>query len=261
MPKFIVIASGKGGVGKTTTAINLGTALSNFGRDTIVIDGNVSTPNIGIHLGAPTVPVTFNDVLNGKNEMKQAAYFHPSGLKVILSGLSNFELEEHHKERFVEAVKQLQTAAEVIIIDSAATMGDEAMIAIKAADEAIIVTTPELPSVISGLKMIRKIEKLKKKVIGVVVTRVTGDKIELSIKNIEELLEKPVIGIIPEDKNIKRALKLKHPVMYSYPESQSSLAYKKLAASLIGKQYVASITEEDDLFDYLLKRLGLRSRK
>jgi len=60
MAKIYAILSGKGGVGKTTTAINLGTTLNHLGESVIIVDANLTTPNIGIHLGAPIVPVTLN---------------------------------------------------------------------------------------------------------------------------------------------------------------------------------------------------------
>ena len=66
MAKIIVITSGKGGVGKTTTAINLGAAINYFGKDVSVIDCNLSTPNVGIHLGSPEVPVNLNHFLLNK---------------------------------------------------------------------------------------------------------------------------------------------------------------------------------------------------
>ena len=66
MSKLITITSGKGGVGKTTTAINLGAALNAFGKDVVVLDANLTTPNVGLHLGAPLVPVSLNHVLSGK---------------------------------------------------------------------------------------------------------------------------------------------------------------------------------------------------
>ena len=65
MKRVIVITSGKGGVGKTTTAINLGAAINHFGRDVLIVDGNLTTPNVGIHFGSPEVPVNLNHVLSG----------------------------------------------------------------------------------------------------------------------------------------------------------------------------------------------------
>lgn len=88
MTKVITITSGKGGVGKTTTAINLAAALNSLGKDVILVDSNLTTPNVGIHLGAPIVPVTLNHVLLGKAKVGDAIYEHSSGTKILPSSLS-----------------------------------------------------------------------------------------------------------------------------------------------------------------------------
>ena len=68
MRKIIVITSGKGGVGKTTSAINIGAAINSFGGDVVVIDANMSTPNVGLHLNSPEVPINLNHVLQKKQK-------------------------------------------------------------------------------------------------------------------------------------------------------------------------------------------------
>jgi septum site-determining protein MinD len=87
MSRLIAVISGKGGVGKTTTAINLGTALNKFGKDVIIVDANLTTPNVGLHLGAPIVPVNLNHVLLGKAKVADAVYEHESGTKIVPSSL------------------------------------------------------------------------------------------------------------------------------------------------------------------------------
>ncbi|PLW80620.1 septum site-determining protein MinD [Candidatus Woesearchaeota archaeon] len=258
MTKYVVVASGKGGVGKTTTALNLAVALSNFGREVLVLDANISTPNLALHLGAPNVPITLHDALRGKNHIKDAAYLHPSGLKVIPSSISIKDSDEDAIEKLEEILPDLKGVAEVIIIDAAAGLGKEATHAIKSSDEAIIVTNPDVPSVTDALKTIKRCDEKGTKVLGVVVTKFRSDPYELSIKNIETILEKPVIGIIPHDENVRKSLYLKNPVGYSHPNSDASIAYKKLAANLIGEKYVESIIEKKGLFDYVLTRLGFK---
>ena len=100
MAKIIVINSGKGGVGKTTTAINLGAGLNSLSKNVVVVDANLNTPNVGIHLGAPIVPITLNHVLKGKADIEDAVYEHSSGTKIIPSSLSIKELTKFNTKRF-----------------------------------------------------------------------------------------------------------------------------------------------------------------
>lgn len=258
MTRYVVVASGKGGVGKTTTALNLAVALSNFGREVIVLDANMTTPNIGLHLGAPNIPITLHDVLKGNNHIKEAAYLHPSGLKIIPSSIALEEGSEKLLKKLKDVLPDLDGVAEIVIIDAAAGLGSEASHAIKYCEDALIVTNPDIPSITDALKTIRKCEKEGTKVMGIVVTKVRDDEFELSIKNIETILEKPVIGIIPHDENVRKSIYLKNPVSYTHPESSASIAYKKLAANLIGEKYVESVSEKQGLFYYILSRLGLK---
>src|SRR4030042_3955261 len=99
MGKIIVITSGKGGVGKTTTAIKLGAALNSFGEEVIVVDGNLSTPNIGLHLGAPIVPISLTHVLLGKAKLDEAVDEHESGTKILPCSLSIKEMGKINKDK------------------------------------------------------------------------------------------------------------------------------------------------------------------
>ncbi|MBR9675907.1 P-loop NTPase [Candidatus Woesearchaeota archaeon] len=258
MTRFVVIASGKGGVGKTTTTLNLASALQNFGREAIVLDANITTPNICLHLGTPSLPVTLQDALRGKKHIKDAVYLHPSGLKIIPSSISLEENPDELLENLKHVVPELKDSGEVVLIDAAAGLGSEAVHALRVAHDAIIVSSPDIPSVTDALKTIKRAEKEGTKVLGVVVTKVRNDNLELSITNIETILEKPVIGIIPYDQSIRKSLHLKNPVLYTHPESRASVAYKKLAANLIGQRYVESFIEREGLFNYVLKKLGFR---
>lgn len=257
MTRFIVIASGKGGVGKTTTTINLGTALSNFGRNTLVLEADLLSPNIGLHLGAPNVPVTINDVLNGEKKISEATYLHPSGLKIILANIALEKYKEEHHQKLKNAIDALEGTSEVVLIDSGAGLGADLKSVIALADDAIIVTTPDIPSVTDSLKTIKIAQKLGTNILGIVVTKVNNDNLEMTLKNIETILEKPIIGVIPEDITVKKSLYLKNPVNFTHPNAKSSVAYKKLAAKLIGERYVESVEETESMYKYILRRLGL----
>lgn len=234
MAKLITITSGKGGVGKTTTSINLGAALNGFGKEVIILDANLTTPNVGLHLGAPIVPVSLNHVLLGKAKIGDAIYEHESGTKIVPSSLSVKELRRLNHGKLKEVGKKLRKMADFVIYDSAAGLGPEALAAFDAADELIIVTNPEIPAVTDALKTSKVLEELGKTVKGVVVTRVRGVKTEMPIVNIRDMLELPILAVIPEEKYMQTALVMKNALVHTHPRSKGARAYRKLAAKIIG---------------------------
>ena len=130
---------------------------------------------------------------------------------------------------------------------------------LSSANEVLIVTTPELASVTNALRVIKTAEEKNATVLGVVVNRVKGDSTEMSVDNIQTMLGTPIIGIIPEDDNVKKAQISKYPVCYAYPNSSASNAFNKLAAGLAGESYEEDLnTQKDNWFVYALKKMGLR---
>lgn len=231
MAKFIAVASGKGGTGKTTVSVNLALALSMAGKDVIVVDSNMNTPHIGLHLGFPLLEITLHDVLEGKKKITEATYLHHSGIKIIPSSVSVNKKADAGK--LISALSGLSALKSTVIMDTAPGLGIDALAPIKASDETIIVTTPDLLSVTDSLKTIKIAEELGSTVIGVVLNKTKKDSLEMSIPEIEEILEKTVLGEIPEDNYVRKALKNKNPLLYLYPKSKAALAFKKLALKLM----------------------------
>lgn len=234
MTRTIVITSGKGGVGKTTSAINLGVALNKFGRDVIVVDANITTPNVSIHLGAPEIPVSLHHVLSSKAEPEEAIYEHSSGIKVVPGSISPAHMKSVKYENFDGIIKKIKRFADFVIVDCAAGLGKEANMAIKATDEVLVITQPEIAALTDALKTIKLAEKMDKIVLGVILTRTTGKKYELKKDNVEEMLEVPVLAVIPEDDNVKESLRQKDAVFSLYPNTKASLRYEDLAAKILG---------------------------
>ncbi len=237
MKKIIVITSGKGGVGKTTTAINLAAAMNQFGKDVLVIDGNLTTPNVGIHLNSPEVPINLNHVLMNKADVFESVYKHDSGLKIIPSSLSLKELKKIKPEKIKDFKEDFKKMSDYILVDSAAGLGIEAMSVIDMADELIIVTNPEMPAIADALKTIKLAEENKKSVMGVIITRVKKNNIEMQPETVKEMLEVPILGMIPEDISVQKSLSLKDAVVHTHPKSNASRAYKEIAAKLVDVEY------------------------
>ncbi len=237
MGRIIAIISGKGGVGKTTTAINLGAALNKFKQEVILVDANLNTPNIGIHLGAPIVPVTLNHVLKDKADIEEAVYEHSSGTKIIPSSLSVKELTKFNTKKFPEIAKKLGKLSDFVIFDSAAGFGQEAMDTLLAGEEIIIVTNPEMPAVTDALKAVKVAREMGKEIKGIIVTRQKNAKYEMPLSSIKSMLESNIIGVIPEDDSIKKSLTKRDAVVHTHPRSKASRKYQDIAAKILGGKY------------------------
>jgi len=244
MKRMIVITSGKGGVGKTTTAINLAAAINYFKKEVLIVDANMSTPNVGIHLNSPEVPINLNHILQKKALPYEAVYMHPSGIKIIPSSLSVKELKKLKMEKLKNFKKEFQNLAEYVILDCSAGLGKEAMSAIELADEIVIVSNPEMPAITDALKTIKVAQGLKKPILGVIMTRVRKNDYELSPETVKEMLEIPVLGMIPEDILFQDSLRKKHPLVWIYPKSKPARAYKEIAARLLEEEYDSDLDRE-----------------
>ncbi|MBS3094218.1 cell division ATPase MinD [Candidatus Pacearchaeota archaeon] len=257
MKKIIVITSGKGGVGKTTTAVNLGAAINYFGKEVLIVDGNLTTPNVGLHLGSPEVPINLNHVLSDKAEVFEAVYEHESGMKILPSSLSIKELDKIKPERLKDFKKDFLNVSDWVIVDSAAGLGHETRSTMELADELIIVTNPEIPAITDALKTIKLAQKMKKPVIGVIVTRVRKDDVEMSSEMVRDMLEVPILGMIPEDIVVKESLNQKNPVVHTHPKSKPARAYKEIAAQLLNVDY-NSKKDKESLFERIFKKFGIK---
>ncbi len=257
--RVIGCISAKGGVGKTTSAINLAAALNHFGKDVTLVDANLTTPNIGIYLGAPIVPVTLHDVLRGKKDAREAVFSHQSGLKILPASISVKDARKVDHTKLDSVLRDLDGHSDFIILDGAPGLTKEAMAAIKASNEILVVTSPEMPAVTDALKTVKVCKDMKRDVIGVLVTKTNAKNPDMSLKDIEKILEIPIIGVIPEDRAVKFALANKQPVVHSHPRSAASVQYKRLAADLLNLKYNERIEYESSGFvDDVLRWLGFK---
>lgn len=250
MARIIVINSGKGGVGKTTTAINLGASLNKLKKNVVIVDANLNTPNVGLQLGAPIVPVTLNHVLKGKADIEEAVYEHSSGTKIVPSSLSVKELTKFNTKKLPEVARELGKNSDFVIFDSAAGFGDEVVAILKAADEIIVVTNPEMPAVTDALKAVKVAREMGKEINGVIVTRHNDAKYEMPLSSIKSMLESQIIGVIPEDKAVKEALNLRDAVVHTHPRSKVAKKYVMIAKKVSGEE----IDEERGFFSRLFGR-------
>jgi septum site-determining protein MinD len=251
MARIISVISGKGGVGKTTTVSNLGAALVKKGKNVIIIDANVTTPNLSLHLGIPFYPITLHDVLKGKIPIEAAMYEHSSGMRVIPASLSSDAVKNINIEKLESVLWNLLGRADIIIVDSAAGLGKEALTAMKLADELIVVTNPDVPAVTDALKTIKIAEENDVKVLGIVLNRYRGKKYEMPLSEIKSMLGVPILTIVPEDLAVPNSIKNRKPVVHHKPNCGASIAFKKLASKIAGEPFIEEINKERSWFDRL----------
>ena len=234
MKKIIGVVSGKGGVGKTTFTVNTGLALKEMGNEVVLVDADMATSNLGLHLGFFQFPVGLQDALRGHIELENTIYTHPSGLKVIPSSISMAYIRTSPSPyRMKNLLSELDG---FVMIDSPPGLGKEAFMVLKSCDEVLVVTNPELPAVTDAMKIIQVARELRRDVRGIVVNRVKG-RHELRTEEIEEMCDARVIGKIPEERRIKKSLFDKTPIVQMSPHCPASVAFRKIAAGLAGMNY------------------------
>ncbi|MFB6212965.1 MAG: cell division ATPase MinD [Candidatus Nanohaloarchaea archaeon] len=244
MTRLICVSSGKGGTGKTTVTSNIGAALTQFGSDTIVLDANLTNPNLGFHLGIPLYPKTLHDVLKGDAHITEAMYIHNSGLRVVPAGLSIEDLVDTSPENLSDVLLDAVGEPDHVLVDSAAGLGNESINAIEASDETLIVTNPNLPAVTDALKTVNIAEEAGTDVLGVVLNRVQGHDSELDREEVESMIGYPVLTEVPEHEKVQEALAVKKPVVHHEPDHHVSERFKGLAADIAGLDYEPDIQEK-----------------
>lgn len=239
MAKVIGVFSGKGGVGKTTTTVNLGAALAyDFGKNVMVMDTNTTSSCLSLHLGMHYAPLTINNVLRNEVKHSDAVEKHGSGMNVIPASI---RLQDSFVDlsNLPEIVKSASKGSDIVLLDTAPSIGEETLWSLKSCDEALIVTNPDLPSVVEALKMIKLAQEYEVNVIGLVVNKMKG-KHALSLDEISKICNVPIISTIPLDERVDESIKVNVPVVHFKPHSKASLAFKKLASNIIGEEYKIS---------------------
>jgi septum site-determining protein MinD len=235
LSRCIGIISIKGGVGKTSCTANLGAALANeFGKNVLLVDANYSAPNLGIHFGITQPEVNLHDVLRNKVDVGEAIYEYTENLHIVPGSLLNDKINPY---KLRQTIKQLKKYYDIILLDSSPNLNDEIKSVMLAADELIVVTNPDYPTLSTTMHAVKVARTKKIPIVGLVLNRVRNKSFELSIEEIEKASSVPIIGILSEDINVPASIANTIPTVMNNPQGNVSVEMKKLAAAILNENY------------------------
>jgi len=271
LAKIIVVTSGKGGVGKTTTSASISTGLAKKGFKTVVIDFDVGLRNLDLIMNCERrVVYDFVNVIQGEATLTQALIRDKRvDMLYILPASQTREKEAMTKEGVERVISELSETFDYIICDSPAGIEHGALMALYHADEAIVVTNPEVSSVRDSDRILGILQsKSKRAETGqgpvkehLLLTRYNPDRVErgemLSVEDVQDILAIPLIGVIPESQVVLNSSNQGVPVILE-AESDAGQAYIDAVDRLTGEERPMRFMtkEKNSVFSKMFKRKG-----
>jgi len=268
MAQVLVVTSGKGGVGKTTSTAALGAALAQHGDKVVVIDFDVGLRNLDLVMGAERrVVFDLINVINGVAKLPQALIRDKRLENLhLLPASQTRDKDALTEDGVAKVIAELKTKFDWIVCDSPAGIERGATLAMRHADQAIIVTNPEVSSVRDSDRIIGlldsktvKAERGERIDKHLLLTRYSAGRASrgemLTIEDVLEILSIPLLGIIPESEEVLRASNIGSPVTLANPLSAPARAYFDAAARLRGEQLPMTVPSDSrGLFNKLFGR-------
>lgn len=239
MAKVIVITSGKGGVGKTTTTSNIGVGLALKGHKVLLIDTDIGLRNLDVVMGLENrIVYDLVDVIEERCRVLQALIKDKRCSNLCLLPAAQIrDKNDVSPEQMKKLIENLRKDFDYILIDCPAGIEQGFKNAIAAADEAIVVTTPEISATRDADRIIGLLEANEIKNPKLIVNRIKMDMVKagnmLSVEDMLEILAIELIGVVPDDENIVISTNRGEPLVYK-GESMAAQAYKNIVSRIEG---------------------------
>ncbi len=257
LARVITVTSGKGGVGKSNTSINLACQFKRLGQRVIILDADFGLANIEIMFGA--VPkYNLSDLIYQGKSIMDIITWGPMDIGFIsggsgISGLSN--LSRDYLNYIVQSLSRLDAAADIIIIDTGAGISDAVLDFLVASGEILVVATPEPTSITDSYSLLKALnqhpgysrDELRIKVVAnKVADEAEGEALFNKLNSVvNRYLNMPIsyLGAIPQDRRLEEAVMQQMPVSMQSPNSKSAIAFEKMAYALMDKEYDRSVVK------------------
>jgi septum site-determining protein MinD len=264
MGEVIVITSGKGGVGKTTTTANLGTGFALMGKKVVLIDADIGLRNLDVVMGLENrIVYDLVDVTEGNCRLKQALIRDKRYETLyLLPAAQTRDKNAVSPDQMQKLCKDLAQEFDYVLIDCPAGIEQGFKNAIAGADRAVIVTTPEVSAVRDADRIIGLLEAEGKSNPKLIVNRIRPHMVKkgdmMDIDDIIEILAVDLLGIIPEDEYIVISTNRGEPAVVN-PASAASTAYKNIVRRMMGENVpLMSMEAESGFFGRLKKIFGFK---
>ena len=237
--RVIVITSGKGGVGKTTTTANIGAALADKGHKVLLIDTDIGLRNLDVVMGLENrIVYDLIDVIEGRCRVSQALIKDKRCPNLVLLPAAQIrDKNDVNTDQMKELIFSLKESFDYILIDCPAGIEQGFKNAIAAADEAIVVTTPEVSATRDADRIIGLLEAAGIKNPKIVVNRLRIDMVKeknmLSVEDILDILAVKLLGVVPDDENVVISTNKGEPLVYK-GDSLAAKAFKNIASRIEG---------------------------
>lgn len=238
------VASGKGGVGKTTTAVNLGAAFVEAGRSVVVVDVDLGMANLGDVLTVERPAVTLHDVLAGEGALEDAIVEAPGEFDVVLGSDSIEDFGTADPAGLREVVESLREQYDVVVLDGGGGLSHDMTVPLGLADSVILVSTPTDASITNAKKTQSLVERLDGSIEGAVITRLGGAG-RATPETVGDRLGTKVLGSVPEDGAIKMSADEGTPLVTIDRESPAAQSYREIAYGLLEEPLPRDWAEDD----------------
>jgi len=241
MAKVIVVTSGKGGVGKTTSTANIGAGLALKGKKVLLIDTDIGLRNLDVVIGLENrIVYDLVDVIEGRCRVNQALIKDKRCPELFLLPAAQIrDKSDINEEQMVNLIDSIRDNFDFILIDCPAGIEQGFKNAIAAADEAIVVTTPEISATRDADRVIGLLEANEIKKIYLLINRLRIEMVKagnmLNVDDILEILAIDLLGVIPDDENIVISTNKGEPLIFK-GDSLASKAYNNVVGRLLGEQ-------------------------
>ncbi|SCG86118.1 cell division ATPase MinD [Methanobacterium congolense] len=259
MSRFIAFASGKGGVGRTALTFNMGVAMSLFGEEVVMLDTDLVMANMDVITGLLNPEVTLHDVLIREKSIDDCVYEINQGVRVVPTGI-HFETLKHINPNYIswnKIMNEVSDYGNVFLMDLPAGINSNIFEGLPEETELILVTNSTMASVADALKIRILFNELNIDIVGFVLNMWYDDKFLLSPTEIESILEVPLLGIVPYDREMERAMAMGRSIVELNPSSPTSNAVMQLAADMLGKPYRPIEPDKEGILRKLKKFVGI----